>query len=240
MMRGAEEVDDGDEMGNLAQVNDYGEAKEPMAQWVQKREVIMFIQKAFGAFLRSFTKDGIHTYELKIHEMCKQNKQSFEVNFTDLASKQPNLAIWLAEEPTHMLPILNTVATDIVCEIYPDYSEYYQEIFVRITELPVEDKLRELRQVHLNALIKFRGVVTKRTQVFPQYAKMFFKCQCGDVKGPIFQTDVAAAKKSLARCIICQSMGPYTIDEIRTIYRNYQKLTIQETPGTVPPGRVPR
>ena len=95
--------------------------------------------------------------------MCRHNKQSFEVNFTDLAGKQPTLAIWLAEEPTHMLPILNTVASDIVQEIYPDYTDLHQEIYVRMSELPVEDRLRELRQVHLNALIKFRGVVTKRT-----------------------------------------------------------------------------
>ena len=81
-----------------------------------------------------------------------------------MASKQPTLAIWLAEEPSNMLPILNTVASDIVQEIYPDYTEqFHQEIYVRISELPVEDKLRELRQVHLNALIKFKGVVTKRT-----------------------------------------------------------------------------
>lgn len=86
------------------------------------------------------------------------------MKFTDLAAKQPTLAIWLAEEPAHMLPILNTVASEIVQEIYPDYTEqFHQEIFVRISELPVEDKLRELRQVHLNALIKFKGVVTKRT-----------------------------------------------------------------------------
>lgn len=26
----------------------------------------------------------------------------------------------------------------------------------------------------------------------------------------------------------------------QTIYRNYQKLTIQESPGTVPAGRLPR
>lgn len=146
----------------------------------------------------------MHTYETRITDMCQQNKQSFEVKFTDLAAKQPNLAIWLAEEPTHMLPILNTVASEIVQEIYPDYTEqFHAEIFVRIHELPVEDKLRELRQVHLNALIKFKGVVTKRTQVFPQYAKMFFKCQCGDTKGPIFDTDPYEAKKSLAVCIVC-------------------------------------
>ena len=62
-----------------------------------------------------------------------------------------------------MIPILNSVACEIVQEIFPDYTDLYQEIYVRINELPVEDKVRELRQVHLNALIKFRGVVTKRT-----------------------------------------------------------------------------
>ena len=167
MMRAAEEVDDDGELGNMGNVNDYGEAKEPLTQWVQKKEVISYIQKAFGAFLRSFTHQGVHVYENRITDMCRQNKQSFEVKFTDLASKQPTLAIWLAEEPTHMLPILNTVASEIVYEIYPDYTDFHQEIFVRMSELPVEDKLRELRQLHLNALIKFRGVVTKRTQVFP-------------------------------------------------------------------------
>jgi len=198
MMRNAEDPDDDGELGNMQMVNDYGEAKEPLTQWVQKKEVISYIQKAFGMFLRSFAKDGIHVYENRITDMCRNNKQSFEVNFTDLASKSPNLAIWLAEEPTHMLPILNTVASEIVQEIYPDYTDFHQEIFVRITELPVEDKVRELRQVHLNALIKFRGVVTKRTQVFPQYAQMFFRCQCGDLKGPIFDTDPWNAKMSLA------------------------------------------
>lgn len=32
----------------------------------------------------------------------------------------------------------------------------------------------------------------------------------------------------------------YTLEESKNIYRNYQKWTVQETPGTVPPGRVPR
>lgn len=120
-----------------------------------------------------------------------------------------------------MLPILNTVAAEIVQEIYPDYAEFHQEIFVRIHDLPVEDKLRELRQVHLNALIKFRGVVTKRTQVFPQFSRIYFRCQCGDVKGPIYDYDPVEAKKSLNQCIVCQQRGPYQIDDVNTLYRNY-------------------
>lgn len=117
LLRNAEEAQDYDDGmgGPLATVNDYTEAKEPLTQWVQKKEVITYIQKAFGAFLRSFNdQNGVHIYESRITDMCRNNKQSFEVKFTDLATKQPSLAIWLAEEPTHMLPILNLVANDIV------------------------------------------------------------------------------------------------------------------------------
>ena len=198
MMRSAEEAGDQDEFDHIAQVNDYGEAKEDLHIWLQKKEVIQYVHKSFNSFLRSFQVKGVHTYEHRIQDMCRMNKQSFEVNFTDLASKQPNLAIWLAEEPVHMLPILNSVAAELVQEIFPDYNDLHSEIFVRINELPVEDKVRELRQVHLNALIKFRGVVTKRTQVFPQYSQMYFRCQCGDLKGPICDTDPMNAKASLA------------------------------------------
>lgn len=30
------------------------------------------------------------------------------------------------------------------------------------------------------------------------------------------------------------------VNQVQTIYRNYQKLTLQESPGTVPAGRLPR
>ena len=39
---------------------------------------------------------------------------------------------------------------------------------MRMTDLPVKDSLRELRQTHLNCLVKVSGVVTRRTSVFPQ------------------------------------------------------------------------
>mmetsp|Transcript_20519 Transcript_20519/g.27730 ORF Transcript_20519/g.27730 Transcript_20519/m.27730 type:complete len:240 (-) Transcript_20519:2191-2910(-) len=74
MMRGPEDAEDVDGMGDMQNVNDYGEAKEPLAQWVQKKEVVIFIQKSFGSFLRSFADHGVHTYENRITDMCRQNK----------------------------------------------------------------------------------------------------------------------------------------------------------------------
>lgn len=44
----------------------------------------------------------------------------------------------------------------------------------------------------------------------------------------------------LGACPMCQQSGSFHIENEKSIYRNYQKWTIQETPGTVPAGRVPR
>ncbi|MED6130380.1 MCM DNA helicase complex subunit [Stylosanthes scabra] len=41
-------------------------------------------------------------------------------------------------------------------------------------------------------------------------------------------------------CPECQSKGPFTVNIEQTIYRNFQKLTLQESPGIVPAGRLPR
>ena len=35
-------------------------------------------------------------------------------------------------------------------------------------------------------------------------------------------------------------MFSYSYDDLQTIYRNYQKMTLQESPGSVPAGRLPR
>ena len=97
--------------------------------------------------------------------------------------------------------------------MFANYINIHSEVYVRIRDLPVEDKLRDLRQIHLNALIKIRGVVTKRTNVMPEMNKMFFRCACGDIKGPIFHTSENEVKQFLGQCVICQANGNYTLDE---------------------------
>ncbi len=41
-------------------------------------------------------------------------------------------------------------------------------------------------------------------------------------------------------CPQCQCKGPFLVNTEQTVYRNYQRITLQESPGTVPPGRLPR
>lgn len=47
------------------------------------------------------------------------------MEFNDFSSKYPTLAVWLAEEPALMLPILNECALDVIGDAYPDYYKQF-------------------------------------------------------------------------------------------------------------------
>ena len=113
---------------------------------------------------------------------------------------------------------------------------------MRIKGLPKSPEtghLRDIRNEHLNMLINVGGVVTRRSNVFPQLKIMWFDCDsCGAAFGPFTQNQEREFRPN--RCPQCQSKGKFSVNAERTIYRNYQKITLQEAPGTVPPGRLPR
>lgn len=107
-------------------VLDYEDVKGKVSVWVQKPDVIKWIRKNFEAFLRNFKDEhNTHVYESRIHEMCLANKQSLEVTFNHLSQRNPTIAIWLAEEPTLILPILNVVAFNLVQEVYAEYYKIH-------------------------------------------------------------------------------------------------------------------
>ncbi len=65
--------------------------------------------------------------------------------YKEYSEVYPAQAVWLAEEPNLMLTILNEVAFDVLEQLYPDYNQIHSQVFVRVKDLPVEDKLRDLR-----------------------------------------------------------------------------------------------
>uniref|UniRef100_A0A0V0IWQ4 DNA replication licensing factor MCM2 n=1 Tax=Solanum chacoense TaxID=4108 RepID=A0A0V0IWQ4_SOLCH len=134
---------------------------------------------------------------------------------------------------------MEEVANKVVFDLHPNYKQIHQKVYVRITNLPVYDQIRNIRQIHLNTMIRIGGVVTRRSGVFPQLQQVKYDCnKCGAVLGPFFQNSYSEVK--VGSCPECQSKGPFSVNVEQTIYRNYQKLTLQESPGIVPAGRLPR
>ena len=181
-------------------------------------------------------------HERVIDEMCAANESSLRVSYLHLSHYAPILAMWIADVPRAMLALFNEVATRVVHRRYPDYvTRNRLEITVRVVALPIVDSLRELRHVHLNAFVKVSGVITRRTGVFPQLKEAYYNCnKCASLIGPVFQHEGAAGGGGeKPACPDCHSRDSSPNSE-QTIYRNYQRMTLQEAPGKVPPGRVPR
>merc|ERR1712018_499875 len=194
----------------------------------------------FKNFLRTYVDSrGHNLYREKIRTMCEENRVSFEVDYNILASECQVLAYFLPEAPTEVLEIFDEAAKNVVLSMFPKYEAIAKEIHVRITDLPLVEELRSLRQLHLNQLIRTSGVVTASTGVLPQLSLIKYDCdKCSYVLGPFVQTQNQETKPGV--CPECQSRGPFSINMEQTLYKNYQRITIQESPGKVPAGRLPR
>jgi len=183
-----------------------------LTDWVAQPQVAKTIAREFKSFLTEYTDEqGISVYGSRIRTLGEVNAESLEVSFDHLAEQKATLAYWLANTPTEMLKIFDQVAMEVVLLHYPDYERIHAEIHVRITDVPVQYTLRQLRQSHLNSLVRVSGVVTRRSGVFPQLKYVKFDCtKCGTTLGPFHQDSNVEVKISF--CQNCQSRGPFTVN----------------------------
>ncbi|RPD78428.1 MCM-domain-containing protein [Lentinus tigrinus ALCF2SS1-7] len=211
-----------------------------IAEWIANERVRRSIVRHFRQFLMTYVDEhGASVYGQRIRGLGENNSESLEVSYLHLAESKPILAYFLTNCPTAMLAIFDEVALSAILLYYPAYERIHSEVHVRITDLPLSSSLRDLRRSHLNTLVRVSGVVTRRTGVFPQLKYVKFDCRkCGAVLGPFYQDSTREVK--ISYCPNCEGKGPFAVNSEQTVYRNYQKMTLQESPGSVPPGRLPR
>ena len=64
----------GEDDDQMQQMLDFEDVKGPLSTWLNRDDVIKFINRKFNTFLRSFKNEtGNYVYEDKIHEMCQNN-----------------------------------------------------------------------------------------------------------------------------------------------------------------------
>ncbi|KAI0344781.1 MCM-domain-containing protein [Trametopsis cervina] len=211
-----------------------------IVEWIANERVRRSIVRHFRQFLMTYVDDhGTSVYGQRIRSLGENNSESLEISYLHLAMSKPILAYFLTNSPSAMLAIFDEVALAAILVYYPSYERIHSEVHVRVTDLPLSSSLRDLRRTNLNNLVRVSGVVTRRTGVFPQLKYVKFDCRkCGAVLGPFYQDSTQEVR--ISYCPNCESGGPFSVNSEQTVYRNYQKMTLQESPGSVPPGRLPR
>eukprot|EP00731_Ephydatia_muelleri_P001590 Em0001g1590a len=221
----------------------------PLREWVSMAGPRAEIKSRFKIFLRTYVNEnGINIYREKIKQMCEgenvfehysalnhigvydsmvfnlSNKQSLVVDYGMLAREQNVIAFFLPDAPMEMLKVFDEVMGQRdPCE----------------DSRPAPVGGAEVTELHLNKLLRTCGVVTATTGVLPQLSMVKYDClKCGFVLGPFFQRHDQEVKPGT--CPECQSNGPFEVNMEQTIYQNYQRITLQESPGKVAAGRLPR
>uniref|UniRef100_A0A0N4ZYP1 DNA replication licensing factor MCM2 n=1 Tax=Parastrongyloides trichosuri TaxID=131310 RepID=A0A0N4ZYP1_PARTI len=200
------------------------------------------IKYRFTTFLRFFTdNEGNSKYLDMIKSMVAENKTSIRVSFDDLESDKGELVIayYLPEAPNVLLPLLNEALTDYISQNYAYFAKEGRTFEIRFDDMTIFEELRTLRQHHLNTLLKTTGVVTITTGILPRLAVIKYDCKfCSFIIGPFVQRPDEEVKPK--RCPSCQTTGPFEVNAEETVYQNYQRITIQESPSDVDAGRLPR
>eukprot|EP01059_Diplonema_ambulator_P000932 TRINITY_DN10722_c0_g1_i1.p1 TRINITY_DN10722_c0_g1~~TRINITY_DN10722_c0_g1_i1.p1 ORF type:complete len:898 (+),score=230.69 TRINITY_DN10722_c0_g1_i1:1815-4508(+) len=210
------------------------------SEFIKKENVMREVRKQFRNFLRKQPDDhGVPLYPQKMKQIVQNQAESLIVDFQELSRFKYGLAVLSGEVPSVILKVFDEVASRELFRAFPAYSKVFTTIHVRLVNLPTSDAIRELRAIHMNMLTMVHGVVTRRSLVYPQLKAVKFDClSCGYTIGPLAQNGSQEAK--IKQCPSCQRPGPFRLNSSQTHYRNYQTVILQETPGTVPPGRLPR
>jgi DNA replication licensing factor MCM2 len=212
-----------------------------LSQYLERPEIRREIIRRFQDFLVRFQLETEEkTSVTSIRTMGSRNLSSFDVDYRHLAEGCQLIAVWLGDTPTQVLPLLDEAAFQLVITgFFPEYARIAPEVHVRIAGLPICDNIRDLRQTHLNVLIRTVGVVMKATTVLPQLRIVKWRCgRCNYSIGPFPVTDDKPVPPSF--CPVCNARTEFRINSAKTVYQNYQGITIQEPPGSVPAARLPR
>ena len=229
--------DDCDEMNELTELETSGLS---LMEILERLDFKRRIARDYQKFLTTFTDEQGHSvYHARIKSMCAANQETLHVSYSHLIESNAFLAKLSANCPAPTLAIFDEATMRIVLQIFEEYDQIKPSIHVRITDFPSIDYIRDLRHNHLNTLVRVVGVVTRRSSVFPQLQVVKFDCaRCGCLVGPFIQDMKEEIK--ITQCPNCDSKGPFRVNSSQTIYRNYQTITLQESPGSVPAGRLPR
>ncbi|MHA2245079.1 MAG: LAGLIDADG family homing endonuclease [Candidatus Hodarchaeales archaeon] len=196
----------------------------------------------FESFIEEFTdKEGQLRYQEKIREMETEGARSLFISYNDLLIQDPKLAREILVNPEASIAAGEEVLRPKIAEINPGYLERLKQVHIRITDLSEKLLLRSLKTEHLGILTCFEGIVIGVTDTKPLLIRGHFKCvSCGDDNQIIDFPEGIYTPPYQCRNEQCQRKGSLHLQLDKSVFIDWQKITLQEKPEELPPGQLPQ
>ena len=204
------------------------------------------VGEKFKDFVRNFRDAGGLKYMDRLRRMITLDVSSLIVEYPDLYRYSPELAEGLIDQPKQYLREFDEALRDLVASEEPEFAKRKGAFHVRIVNLFETVKIRDIRTAHLNKMVQVEGIITRMRPVRSKMIRAAFRHEkegCNAVfYWPSDDDEVLEDKiEKPPQCPVCgEAGGRFVLLRDRSIYIDWQEITLQERPEDVPGGQMPR
>lgn len=170
-------------------------------------------------------------YKNQLHQAVSKGDKSLSINFSDLSKFSLDLAQDLIENPEDTIR-----AAEISIE---QFGFTVKDFRIRIRSLPKtqQERIKNIRSVHLNKFIEVTGIIRQKSDVRPQVTSARFECpSCGNTL-TVLQFDTKFREPTKCGC---GRKGKFKLISKEMI--DAQKIVLEEAPeeleGSEQPKRI--
>lgn len=203
--------------------------------------------KLFTEFLTS--SSTLYDYKEEIHRLLREDQTRLIVNIDDLRDVNRELADGLLKQPFEYLPAIEK-AFEKLAELYHDPLK--QDVKTKSYRVGFSGSFgdhhvtpRSLQAAHLSKMISLEGIITRCSLVRP---KMLKSVHYVPHTGQSWARDYRDATTATSNALPTTSVVPTNDDDGNKmqmeyghcVFRDHQRISIQEMPERAPAGQLPR
>ena len=152
-----------------------------------------------------------------------------------------SLVILLITQYFRFCPYLEKAVKSLFEQINPNYVKdhpgTYHVSFKNVTE---HKKIRQLRSMELGKLISINGTITRTSEVKPELIKGTFICKMCNSAIKNVEQQFRYTEPKVCSNLNCNNHNKWELLEEESVFADWQKLKVQESPNDIPTGSMPR
>ncbi|MCQ2819543.1 MAG: ATP-binding protein [archaeon] len=134
---------------------------------------------------------------------------------------------------------LEAAVKEVAMRLFPDWArdKHFHLSFINV---PETKKIRQLRTGEIGKLITIQGTITRSSDVKPELIKGNFQCEMCNAIIPDYEQQFRYSEPRTCPNPRCNNHNKWKLLEDESVFANWQKLRLQESPSDIPTGSMPR
>lgn len=182
---------------------------------------------------------GRHTYLDDIDSMMPLGKTSITARYVDLVATQDFESEFIRDPDTFLSAAAEAVKS-VLRVRQPEYAmSIDDEISIRITEYPLRYTVRQISSKNTGSFVRIRAMIIKMSVAESIPSMAVYACRDGHETVSIAGANYAITKPAACDNKTCKHRDLELIAR-KSKFVDYQILQMQELPGELPPGSLPK